>query len=100
MVRVELLQELKQEIISNSVKLRDEADIIKENSEELQDKLRDVVQTNVRLLGRAERLACKIRFLSPVLSEAEECMKNEMEGLATHIKQMKRDAYRVSAVLI
>jgi len=55
---------------------------------------------NVRLLGRAERLACKIRFLSPVLSEAEECMKNEMEGLAAHIKQMKQDAYRVSEALI
>ncbi len=93
-----MLQRLKEQIITCSVELRDNADIIREDSDDLREKLRDIIERNARLLGKAERLACKIRFLSPVLSEAEECMKNEMEGIHTHIQQMTREVHRVSII--
>lgn len=96
--RIEMLKRLKEQIITSSIELRDEADIIKEGSVELRDKLQNVMNTNAMLLKKAHMLACKVRFLSPVLSEAEECMKNEMEGLADHIKAMKREVCRVSKV--
>lgn len=90
------MKKLKEHVISNSVELMDEADIIVENSEKLQDKLTQIVETNVSLQKQADRIACRIQFLCPVFSEAEECMKKEMEGLKNHVREMKVATFRVS----
>ena len=95
-IRIQALKRLMEQVISNTVELTDEADIIKEKSEELQEKLAQIVETNVSLQRQADRLACRVQFLSPVFSEAEECMKKEMEGLRNHIEEMKVTTGRVS----
>ena len=95
-IRIQALKKLMEQVISNTVELSDEADIIVENSEKLHDKLGEIAETNVSLQKQAYRLACKIQFLSPVFSEAEECMKKEMEGLTKHVQEMKVSTVRVS----
>ena len=86
---------MKEQIISDCVKLRDYCDIIKEESDALQEKIKKVSDKNKILHKRAVTLACKVEHHSPVFSEAEDCMKKEMEGLTNHIHEMHLTTQRV-----
>lgn len=87
---------MKQKIIKDLVTLRDQCDIIDDKSENLQDKLKHCTTANRLLLERVKKLACRVEFRPPVLSEAEECMMREMEGLRDHVKKMLAEMHTVS----
>ncbi len=79
---------LKEQIISDIVRLRDERDVIEEDCGALQDKVRRLAKRNVNLQDRVKRMACRVELRSPVLSEAEQCMMKELEGFSNHFKKM------------
>lgn len=82
------MRETKEQIISDVVQLRVDAEITQEESERLQHKIEDLSLKHKKLQKRAEKLAFKVRYQSPVFSEAEECMHKEMDGLKRHSKEM------------
>lgn len=84
--RIENCSRLKDKIISDLAMLTDECDIMEEESDRLCDKLKKLSKKNVSLLQRVKRLACHAESRPPILSEAEECMMREMEGLRDHMK--------------
>lgn len=88
MCRIEISQRLKECLITETEKLKEERDIMEEETERLQHKLEGLVTKNKSLQKQAERLACLVKFQSGVLSEAEECMMKEMEGIKDHLSQM------------
>ena len=87
---------LKEQIISDLVELRESRDIIQEESERLQDKMKRLSRQNKSLLQRVKRLACRVESRSPLISEAEECMMKEVEGVRDHIKTMTLEILTVS----
>ena len=87
--RVMSCRRLKQQMVSDLGTLREEKDIIQEESEKLEDKMKRLLARNKNLLDRAKRLACCVELRSPVLSEAEDCMGKEVEGVRDHIKTME-----------
>lgn len=76
--------------------LSDECDIIEEESEKLQGKLKTLSDKNAALLQQVRRLACCATSRPPILSEAEECMMREIEGLDNHMKLMNAEIHSVS----
>lgn len=97
--RVMSCKRLKQQIVSDLVNLRESRDIIQEESEKLEDKMKRLLARNKNLLDRAKRLACYVELRSPVLSEAEDCMSKEVEGVRDHIKTMELAIFNVGTVV-
>lgn len=95
LLRVALSNRKKEHIISEIAKLRDERDVIEEESEKLQAKMKKLLNRNKRLLQRVKKLACRVEVRPPVLSEAEECMMKEMEGLRDYVEKMKLEVHVV-----
>ena len=77
--------------------LTDDCDVIEEESDRLRDKLRSVSDKHAVLMQRVKMLACRAESRPPVLSEAEECMMREMEGLRDHMKIMHSEILGVSS---
>ena len=89
------LKRLKEQIISDITRLRDERDEIEEECGALQDKARRLAKRNTTLQDRAKRMVCKVELRSPVLSEAEQCMMKELEGFTNHFKKMDAEIQSV-----
>ncbi len=89
-IRVYKLRQGKEKLISNIVQLRDERDIVEEESEKLQERIEFVLKRNKILRMRAERLACQVASRSLVFSEAEESMKEELGKLQKRMTEMNK----------
>lgn len=53
----------------------------------------------VSLERRVERLICRVEGQSPVLSQAEEWMRDEIEGLNSHMQIMHKRLLEVGLVI-
>ena len=89
---------LKEQIISDVAKLRDECDVVEEECGALQDKMRRLAKKNNILQGRVRKMACRMELSSPVLSEAELCMSEELVGFTNHFKKMKAEMQSVGSI--
>lgn len=89
------MKRLKEQIISDITRLRDERDELDDNCKTLQDKARRLAKRNAILQDRAKKMVCKVELRSPVFSEAEQCMMKELEGLTNHFKKMDAEIQSV-----
>lgn len=60
--------------------------------------MKRLLERNKNLLQRVKRLACRVDSRSPLISEAEECMMKEVEGVHDHIKRMALEILNVCTV--
>ena len=63
---------------------------MKEGTENIEFKLDQMMGMQKILMKRVEQIVYRVESKSPFLSEAEECMKSELEGLEKHMKVMKQ----------
>lgn len=91
-----MLVDRKQTIISESVSIEDKVEALESENENLSTKLVSVKEKLVTLDSRLTRLVCLLESQSEVLSQAEECMGYEIEGLTSHMQVMHRKLAEVS----
>ena len=80
----------REQIISELVKLRDETEEVREKTESIEFNLDTLMEKQKVLMKRVEQIVYRVESKSPFLSEAEECMKTELEGLEKHMKVMRQ----------
>ena len=94
-IRVERLSLQKQQVISELVRLKDEAEELREKTNDIEYKLDSLMKKQKLLMKSVEQIVYRVESKSPHLSEAEELMKTELEGLQKHIKVMSQKLIEV-----
>ena len=88
LLRIERLSLQKEQIISDLEKIKDEAEEMRERTNGIEYQLDELTRKQNVLMRRVERIVYRVESKSPFLSEAEECMMKELEGLEKHMKTM------------
>lgn len=83
--RIQILVRQKQILLSALLKLQEETEEIKTYTEDLGDKLISLAETHKNLMLRVQQVMYRVESQSPVISEAENCMLEELEGLKNHL---------------
>lgn len=78
--------------------LKDNAEEINETTDAMKSKLEDLTKKHEILMKSMEQIAYRVESKSPHLSEAEECMRTELEGLQKHVKVMSQKIIEVHRV--
>ena len=60
---------------------------VTENAEELEYRLMELAKKHQELMLRVQRVVFRVESQSPVVSEAENCMMDELEGLNNHLER-------------
>ena len=94
-IRVERLSLQKEQIISELVCLKDEAEELREKTNDIEFKLDGLMKKQKILMKCVEQIIYRVESKSPHLSEAEELMRTELEGLQKHIKVMSQKLIEV-----
>ena len=87
---------LKEQIFSDLLGLQEGCEDVGVMCDSLRDKVDQLSGKNTILLQRVKRLACRVESRSPIISEAEECMMKEVEGVENHIKTMAVELFNVN----
>lgn len=87
-LRIERLCLQKEQIISDHEKIKDEAEEMRDRTNGIEYRLGELVRKQNLLMRRVEQIVYRVESRSPFLSEAEECMVKELEGLEKHMKTM------------
>ena len=87
---------LKEQIFSDLLGLQEGCEDMGVMCDSLRDKVDQLSKKNTFLLQRVKRLACRVESRSPIISEAEECMMKEVEGVENHIKTMAVEVFTVN----
>lgn len=95
---MERLSRQKQQIISELVSLKDEAEELRERTNGIEYKLIGLMKKQKVLMKCVEQIIYRVESKSPHLSEAEELMRTELEGLQKHIKTMSQKLIEVHYV--
>ena len=61
---------------------------MKERTDGIEYRLGELTKKQNVLMRRVEQIVYRVELKSPILSEAEECMMKELEGLEKHMKTM------------
>ena len=93
--RVERLSLQKQQIISELENLKDEAEDLRDRTNGIEFKLDGLMKKQKIFTKRVEQILYRVESKSLHLSEAEECMRTELEGLQKHIKVMSQKLIEV-----
>ena len=88
--RAERLCQQKQQIVSDLENIKDEAEDLRNRTDYIDSRLDEATRNQRVLMKRVEQIIYRVESKSPFLSEAEECMKTELEGLQKHIKVMSQ----------
>jgi nuclear pore complex protein Nup88 len=86
--RLDVLCRQKEQQLRDLVALRDEHLEVMERSEDMRGKMALIQQQSSQLLLRLERLLCKLEAQSPILSDAEISMEQELSQLPTKLQAM------------
>lgn len=73
-------------MISSYLKLQDEAEELKTHTERLEEKVVDLAKMHKGLMVRMQHVVYRVESQSPVISEAENCMSEELTGLKNHLE--------------
>ena len=95
---MERLSLQKEQVISELVRLKDEAEELRVKTSDIEYKLESLMKNQKLLMKSVEQIIYRVESKSPHLSEAEECMKTELEGLQKHIKVMSQKLIEVYTV--
>ena len=85
----------KEQIISDLECLKDETEDLREKTNDIEFKLDSLIKKQNVLTKHVEQIIYRVESKSPHLSEAEECMRTELEGLQKHIKVMSQKLVEV-----
>ena len=88
--RVERLSQQKQQIISDLEKIKDEVEDLKEKTNGIEYNLDALLEKQKHLTRRVEQVVYRVESKSPFMSEAENCMRTELEGVLRHISVMSQ----------
>ena len=97
--RIQSLQEQNRDIVSERLRIEDELDDIASTNEHLKEKVEDVQRRCKELGQRASTLLYQIEAQSPVLSQAEEWMRDEVDGINSHMPLLLQKLHEVLCVL-
>lgn len=86
--RVSALKEQKERLISLKSRLEDEIKDIETDNTVLSQRVTGIQQTCLTLESQLIGLLCRQEAQSPVLSQAEEWMRDELEGFNSHMHVM------------
>ena len=95
--RIETLAERKQRFVSEKIHIEDKIEELETENGKLEEDLKTVKDNFMSLERRVERLICRVEGQSPVLSQAEEWMRDEIEGLNSHMQVMHRRLLEVGS---
>jgi len=88
--RMDVLCRQKQQQIEDLVRLRDDQEAVEQNMEVLQQRVVNLSAQSYSLVHRVEQLVCRLDAQSPVLSDAEVSMAEELQRLSTHLDRLKQ----------
>lgn len=80
----------KEQIIGDLENIKDEAEEMRDRTDGIKYRLDTLSMKQNMLMKRVERIVYRVESKSPFISEAEECMMKELEGLEKHMKTMSQ----------
>ena len=84
---IDKLVRQRQYLISSMERLIEVTTEVTENAEELEYRLMELAKKHQELMLRVQRVVFRVESQSPVVSEAENCMMDELEGLNNHLER-------------
>ena len=97
--RVERLSQQKQQIISDLENIKDKVEDLKERTSEIECNVDVLLQKQKELMKDVERIVYRVESKSPFISEAENCMRTELEGVQRHMSVMAQRLIEVNSYL-
>lgn len=97
--RISSISQQKEYLISERLRIEDEIEDVAATNEKLQQRLEHILQMCKALESRVTSLLCQQEAQSPVLSQAEEWMRDELEGFNSHMPLMHQKIIEVECFM-
>ena len=82
------------------MKIKDEVEELKNRTNGIEYDLDGLLQKQKRLTRRVEQIVYRVESKSPFMSEAENCMRTELEGLQRHMGVMSQRLAEVGLLVL